>query len=244
MFNSTVPSRVADLAAEIEQRNLHAEVTGLGISHRSPQVGDFHSRDAGASGGPNVPHLATVPGPVPDEANGAIPKTDSEVFSFLAGVSPSRPQTNWQVPGGPESSGMHATSPDVMRSDTNFPYEHTQERVLSPPGLETSGVVETAPATLNHADLSMLLKSIQTFVPQLPKLELGDILTRAQRFLSWKVAVDQALIPCGPHLQAWWRWVVDKSAMSYKLLLRASASEKQKVFPTAELPMQWIQLDS
>ena len=52
----------------------------------------------------------------------------------------------------------------------------------------------------------MLLKAIEAFVKELPKLELGEVSTRANRLLSWKVAVEQAVSPAGPHLKAWWKW--------------------------------------
>ena len=47
------------------------------------------------------------------------------------------------------------------------------------------------------------LKSIQTFVTEFPKLELGDQATRASRLISWRAAVEQADNSAGPHLIQW-----------------------------------------
>eukprot|EP00959_Pyramimonas_sp_CCMP1952_P048358 1009438-Pyramimonas_sp.AAC.1 len=49
------------------------------------------------------------------------------------------------------------------------------------------------------AELNMILKSLQTLVPELPKLEPGDPGTRARRFQQWLLQVTQALEPAGYH---------------------------------------------
>jgi hypothetical protein len=61
----------------------------------------------------------------------------------------------------------------------------------------------------------MILKAIQTFLSDLPKLELGDVATRATRLLSWKTAIEQALVPVGSIMRNWWRWCLLKAGVAY-----------------------------
>ena len=59
---------------------------------------------------------------------------------------------------------------------------------------------------LSSADLNMLMKTIQSFVPEFSKLEGGEAATRATRLHAWIISVNQAVNPAGIHLIAWWAW--------------------------------------
>ena len=90
----------------------------------------------------------------------------------------------------------------------------------------------------------MLMKTMQVFLPELPKLELGDISTRANRLITWRTAVEQAIIPAGSHLRAWWRWCLNQAEIAYRAFLRARIQEREAIIPTAKLPTAWEQVDS
>ncbi len=90
----------------------------------------------------------------------------------------------------------------------------------------------------------MLMKTIQSFVKVLPKLELGDVSTRANRLLTWRVAVGQAIAPAGPHLTAWWKWCLQTAEKAYKVFIKASIQEREAIIPTEVMPLVWEQIDS
>ena len=66
----------------------------------------------------------------------------------------------------------------------------------------------------------MLMKSIQTFVPEFPKLEMGEPSTRANRLLSWTITVEQAINPAGPQLIQWWKSCRKEAQKAYDLFLK------------------------
>ena len=90
----------------------------------------------------------------------------------------------------------------------------------------------------------MLMKALQAFVSDLPKLELGDISTRANRLLSWRVAVEQAIIPAGSHLKAWWRWCLLQAEKAHKIFIKASIHEREEILPAEAMPAVWEQIHS
>jgi len=90
----------------------------------------------------------------------------------------------------------------------------------------------------------MLMKTLQTFVSDLPKLDMGDLATRANRLLLWKSAVELALAPAGPTLKAWWKWVSVEAETTYQLFLQSSIHEREALVPTIAMPGAWDQLDS
>ena len=60
----------------------------------------------------------------------------------------------------------------------------------------------TAPSM---AELTMTFKTLQTMVPEFPKLEIGELGTRPRRLQQWLLNVTQALEPTGHHVMSWWR---------------------------------------
>ena len=90
----------------------------------------------------------------------------------------------------------------------------------------------------------MLMKSIQAFVPEFPKLEMGDVTTRAGRLLSWRIAVDQAVNPAGPHLIQWWKWCQKEAEAAYKVFLSKPLHQRESILPTSPMPAAWQQLEA
>ena len=79
---------------------------------------------------------------------------------------------------------------------------------------------------------------------ELPKLELGDVGTRASRLLTWKVAVEQTIAPVGAHAMSWWKWCLQQAEKTYRIFLRASVHEREAILPREILPAAWQQIDS
>ena len=71
----------------------------------------------------------------------------------------------------------------------------------SPPGLVASDNASQTPP--GAQELNMLLKLIQTYVNDLPKLEMGDLATRPSRLISWKTGINLALNPLGSLAMDW-----------------------------------------
>ena len=90
----------------------------------------------------------------------------------------------------------------------------------------------------------MIMKAIQTFLNVMPKLELGEVATRATRLLTWKSTVEQALIPIGNTLRLWWRWCLNSANVAYKRFLKATLQERESILPLDKLPDAWDQIDS
>ena len=90
----------------------------------------------------------------------------------------------------------------------------------------------------------MMLKMIQTFLIDMPKLELGDIATRATRLISWIANVTQTLIPVGPVIRNWWRWCLEKASSAHKRFMVACLQDRESVMPTEVMPQAWEQIDS
>ena len=90
----------------------------------------------------------------------------------------------------------------------------------------------------------MLLKMLDTFLKELPRLELGDASTRAHRLLTWKVAVQQQITPAGRRLKAWWKWCIGQAETTYDVFLLAGIHEREAIVPKAQMPVEWEQLES
>ena len=147
----------------------------------------FIARNQGA-----YPHIPEIQGLRREPVPSAVPMTDSEVFSFLGrSTAPVLPQ-----PGMTSNFGAAADMNNIIQQQGTYCATPTMTRlpevVSRPPG---SGGGDSSPPAPSQADLSMLLKAIDTFIKAIPKLELGDIGTRANRLLTWKVSVGQMIIP-------------------------------------------------
>ncbi len=189
-------------------------------------------------------------GQTPTEVNGGnrqlVPlPTDSDVFSFLAGTQPvssSGPQQD-NAPTRVHETGRAPPIVPPLRLGCQTPSLPLggEETVSAPPGLVGA---TASPPTPTQAELGMILKAIQTFLNDLPKLELGDVATRATRLLSWKSAVEQALVPVGSQMRSWWRWCLQKAGVAHRRFLAASIQERESIVPSDAMPGAWEQIDS
>ena len=147
---------------------------------------------------PTLPDVTSV------RTQAAPSADDSDVFSFLAGMRPrdhleeSPTLYSTATPGrgvAPESAG----SPSNSRKT-----ELSQSAGRSGPStFQSMSAVSPAPVTTpSMGELNMILKTLQTLVPEFPKLDPGDPSTRARRFQQWLLQVTQSLEPAGSHVTA------------------------------------------
>ena len=113
--------------------------------------------------------------------------------------------------------------------------EHLPQYLCAPPA---------SPSPVTQGELGMILKSIDIHLKELPKLELGDIATRATRLTTWKIQVEQMMTPAGPHLKAWWKWIVQKAMIAYGAFMKANIHVRESIIPLDSLPTVWEQIDS
>ena len=86
----------------------------------------------------------------------------------------------------------------------------------------------------------MLLKMMDTFLKELPRLEMGDASNRAHRLLTWKVAVQQQIAPVGLRLKTWWKWCIEQAETTYDVFLQTSIYDREGIVPCAA----WEQIES
>ena len=129
--------------------------------------------------------------------------TDKDLFTFLGGSRPADHPASGGAGVPPTVTDMTSTvteKPDSGRAAVSSTQHEESQSV--PPGLVTE---VASPPSLSSSELSMIFKTMQTYVKDLPKLEAGDAGTRATRLLSWTVSIQQALRPVGLALRTWWR---------------------------------------
>ena len=90
----------------------------------------------------------------------------------------------------------------------------------------------------------MLMKTIQQYVQEFPKLGLGEPGTRGTRLITWEINVAQVLLPCGPTVDQWWTWCVSKAERAYSVFIDASIYDRGAIVPKEQMPSEWKQLDS
>ena len=124
-------------------------------------------------------------------------QADSDVYRYLAGTQPVQPM------------GIAGPTPTVQGygiqlhgSGAAFPGINGE---VVPVQSNVKGAA-ASPPNLTASELGMIMKSLQAFVPEFPKLELGDASTPANRLLNWTTTVEQAINPAGPHVIQWWKW--------------------------------------
>ena len=79
------------------------------------------------------------------------------------------------------------------------------------------------------SELTMILKTLQSLVPELPKLEQGDPATRARRLQQWILRVGQAVQPAGHHVIEWWRWCVQSAQEAHKVFLQTPLHQREHI---------------
>ena len=86
------------------------------------------------------------------------------------------------------------------------------------------------------AELNMVLKTLQTLVPEFPKLEPGDPANRARRLQQWLLQVSQSLEPAGPHVTAWWKWARTSAETAHHIFLTMPLDQRESVLPQEGVP--------
>ena len=250
----TVPPRVADLAAAEQVRQ-----SGLDMTHNAGVAETRLSRDAlsqltaqnqvqprtdATSGELGI--IAVYSGQQVNEVQGGISDevmlpTDDDMFTFLAGTQQSCTSAPQMPTGVFDTDSARSLRPLAQPSCAAPAFPVGDASVAAPPGLSGSNASQT---TLTHGELGMIMKSIQTFLSEVPKLELGDVATRATRLLAWKANFEQVLIPVGPTVRNWWRWCIKKAAEAHKRFLAATLQDRESVTPLDRMPQVWEQVDS
>ena len=174
-------------------------------------------------------------------SNDVMLPTDDDMFTFLAGTQQSCTSAPQMPTGVFDTDSARSLRPQAQQSCTVPALPVGNASVAAPPGLSGSNASQT---TLTHGELGMIMKSIQTFLNEVPKLELGDIATRATRLLAWKANFEQVLIPVGPTVRNWWRWCIQKAAEAHKRFLAATLQDRESVMPLDRMPQVWEQVDS
>ena len=82
----------------------------------------------------------------------------------------------------------------------------------------------------------MILKTMQQFVTELPKLETGEPATRARRYQQWNLNVSQALAPTGAHVIAWWNWINQSAQMAHKEFVETPLDRREHILPRQRAP--------
>ena len=99
----------------------------------------------------------------------------------------------------------------------------------------------TAPSM---AELNMIMVTLQTMVPEFPKLEIGELGTIPRRLQQWLLSVTQALEPTGHHVMSWWRWVRTSAETTHSIFLTKSLDQRERVLPTDSIPAHLAQVES
>ena len=189
---------------------------------------------------PTLPDVTSV------RTQAAPSADDSDVFSFLAGMRPrdhveeSPTLYSTATPGrgvAPESAGSPSNSRET---------ELSQSAGRSGPSTFPSmSVVSPAPVTTpSMGELNMILKTLQTLVPEFPKLDPGDPSTRARRFQQWLLQVTQSLEPAGSHVTAWWSWVRTTAEHAHRVMTTRPVDQRENIIPREAVPPQFLQIES
>ena len=88
-------------------------------------------------------------------------------------------------------------------------------------------------------ELNMVLKTLQTFVPELPKLDSGDPGARARWFQQWLLQVTQAIEPAGHYVTAWWSWIRTAAENAHNILITRPLDQREQVSPKESVPPQF-----
>ena len=193
---------------------------------RQPAGGDGQSGDAcrvpatapeSVLPGITAVSLMNSPAFASEVHQGGQTQRDSDIFSFLAGERPRMPAEQGVPAGGPLGLwGVDMAAPAMLSSSAPgrgaapVPPEIGLLRAAEN-GLQTTQTGTAMPSASavapSMAELNMVLKTLQTLVPDFPRLESGDPGTRARRLQQWLLHVTQASVPAGPHVTSWLRWV-------------------------------------
>ena len=114
-----------------------------------------------------------------------------------------------------------------------------------PSTLQPSEAMTSAPVAMpSMAELNMILKTLQTLVPEFPKLDPGDPGTRARRFQQWLLHITQALEPAGYHVTSWWAWCRESAEKAHRELMSRPMDQRENILPREAVPMYFVQVES
>ena len=99
-------------------------------------------------------------------------------------------------------------------------------------------------AAPSMAELNMILKTLQSMVPEFPKLEIGDPGTKPRRLQQWLLHVSQAIEPAGHHVMSWWQWVRTSAESTHRIFLTKLFDQRERVFPQEQMPVHHAQVES
>jgi len=218
---------------------LSREVLGqLSTQSQAQPRTDVTSGEAGAIVAHGGQSITEVLGGAPSSF---VPRTDSDLFTFLAGTQPSCTSIPQESTGERETGGAQSFTPPTQSGCNTLASPAGNASVPAPPGLDASDTSLAAPTT---QELGFIMRAIQSFMTDLPKIELGDMSTRATRLLSWKANFEQALLPVGPVVRNWWRWCVQQAAEAHRRFNQARLQDREAIEPLEAMPAGWEQIDS
>jgi len=163
------------------------------------------------------------------------PNADADVFSFLAGTF-TTPNTGRTAVPGPMLAAQDSSG--------QLPFQQQQTAVVNGSTQAITDASGKPPRAISSADLGMLMRTIQSFVPEFQRLELGDAATRANRLLTWRTTVTEAINPAGPILIEWWNWCLKEAEVAHQSFLLAPISTREAIMPSAPMPTAWLQLEA
>ena len=106
-----------------------------------------------------------------------------------------------------------------------------------------SAVSPASVATPSMAELNMILKTLQTLVPEFPKLDPGDPSTPARSFQQWLLQVVQSLEPAGSHVTSWWSWVRTTAEQAHRVMTTRPVDQRENIIPREAGPPQFVQVE-
>ena len=187
---------------------------------------------------------------VPLQPPGLTPTADQDLFAFLAGPvssqAPPRAAVNPTIGlNVGQQHGGHTAEAQVSQVGNRPRISPAIMQELGIDGTSNNVSLDNLSIQpLSTSELGMILKAIQAFIPELPKIEMGDPATRASRLLAWSVAVRQMITPAGAHLSQWWEWCYQRAEEAYKQVLLASVQTREAILPQHPMPPAWMQLEA
>ena len=191
-----------------------------------------------------------------DVAYGVLGQRSGDIYSFLTGTRPrtlEQPEVDF---GGFYSSFRDATIEDPTMFHSSAPCRGAALGTIPKRNLLSAAEHEPLPfqtrtpppsasvAAPSMAELSMILKTLQSMVPEFPKLEVGELGTRPRRLQQWLLNVTQALEPAGHHVMSWWQWDRNSAECTHCIFLTKPLDQREIIFPPEPIPAHLAQVES
>ena len=221
-----VPARQQDMQQQQQQQ--HQPVAPVYLTYGDDRIAAYHVP-------PGMRRQSNIPQDRPTiSANGVGP---------MGTQSPASPptfpslRTHRSVPQT-EFPGYLGEAPDPARSLLT-----SGSRQASLPGLGSLAAVgqpqqDEEDVDLGHQELNILMKFL-TSMPELPKIEVGDVGTRGEKLQLWLVNMKTQLKATRPCVVSWWEWSNDKADELYQHWLKAHPTERMHLKIECALPRRW-----